>query len=214
MSAESLIFKSKPVLAEGFLALFLGIMIVSGFTIFDIRFHDFYVLPAIATCDPNNTEPFCVNIRAKHNLPSNAQVEIGDVYWQMLGFVALFIGLILFIFRMIIGYVMQQFHIQKIFASTVMMALFYGLVGSGLFLFGVLDTLYFIFQGQEIPAELPWLAGAGIFENTKSFFGNPDVVEPEDLLATNFIGITLIITFWFITMVVFAERRRKKQKIA
>lgn len=214
MSSESLIFKSKPVLYEGALALFLGIMIVSGFTIFDIRFHDFYVLPAVSTCDPNNTEPFCVNIRAKHNLPSNAQVAIGDIYWDMLAFVALFIGVVLFTFRIILGRIMQQFHIQKIFLSTVMMAFFYALVGSGLFLFGVLDTLYFVFQGQPIPEELPWLSGAGIFDSTKAFFGNPDIVETEDLLATNFIGITLIITFWFITMVVFAENRRKKQKIA
>ncbi len=209
-----LINKSRPVLYEGFLAVFLGLIVVSGFAILDIRVHDFYVLPAIETCFAENTEPFCVNIRAKHDLPSNAQVEIGNVYWNILTFNAIFIGVILFTFRMILGYVMQQFHIQRIFASTVMMALLYALVASGFFLFGILDMLYFVFQGQAVPDELPWLNQAGVFTHTKAFFGNPEIVEPEDLYATNLLGIVLITTFWFITMVVFAENRRKKQKIA
>ncbi len=213
MSEQSLLFKSKPVLVEGTLALFLGLLIVSGFTVLDIRFHDFYVLPAVEQCFPENQEPFCTNIRAKHNLPSSAQIEIGDVYFNMISFVALFIGVILFTFRMILGYVMQEFHIQRIFASTIMMAILYGLVGSGLFVFGILDTLYFVFQGQEVPDELPWLGG-NVFDYTKTFFGNPEIVESEDLYATNLLGIVLITTFWFITMIVFAENKRKKQKIA
>jgi len=213
MAEQSLLFKSKPVLAEGALALFLGLLIVSGFTVLDIRFHDFYVLPAIETCFAENQEDFCTNIRQRMGLPTSAQVEIGDVYFVMIGFIALFIGVILFTFRMILGYVMQEFHIQRIFASTVMMAVFYGLVGSGLFLFGILDTLYFVFQGQEVPDELPWLGG-NVFDYTKTFFGNPEIVESEDLYATNLLGIVLITTFWFITMVVFAEFKRKKQKIA
>ncbi len=209
-----LISRSVPVLTEGLFIIVIGLVIVGSFTTTDIVFHDNYVLPAIETCFPENQEQFCQNIRQRMGLTTDAQLEIGDIYWAELTRQAILIGFILFLTRLGIGYFLQIQGVRKVRASTVLMALFWGLVGSSLFLFGFLDTLYYVFQERPIPTELAWLNSAGIFSETKTFTGSPEVVEIEDLFLTNILGVVVIGSFLLIMMFSFARNGQKNRGIA
>jgi len=211
---QSLIQASKPILLEGVIVIFLGLFIVSMFTVLDIRFHDFYVREVVAFCFPENQDQFCTNIRAKHNVGNTAQIDIGNVYWQLLAQTAVFIGILMFTFRMIIAFMLQQTHMHRIRIHTIFMAIMWGLVGSTFFLTGILDTLYYWFQGEDIPTELAWLSGAGLFQETKSWTGDPDIVEIQDLYLTNLVGLAVIGFIWFITMISFANSGLSKRRIA
>lgn len=213
-NSPELVSRSVPVLTEGLFIIVIGLVIVGSFTTTDIIFHDNYVLPAIETCFPENQEQFCQNIRQRMGLTSNAQLEIGDIYWAELTRQAIMIGFILFLTRLGIGYFLQIQGVRKVRASTVLMALFWGLVGSSLFLFGFLDTLYYVFQDRPVPNELAWLNMAGLFTETKSFTGDPNIVEIEDLFLTNILGVVVIGSFLLIMMVSFARNGQKNRGIA
>ena len=214
IEAPEVIQKSVPVLTEGLFIIVIGLVIVGSFTTTDIVFHDNYVLPAIETCFPENQEQFCQNIRQRMGLPTSAQLEIGDIYWAELTRQAVLIGFILFLTRLGIGYFLQIQGVRKVRASTVLMAIFWGIVGSSLFLFGFLDTLYYVFQERPIPNELAWLNMAGLFTETKSFTGNPEIVEIEDLFLTNILGVVVIGSFLVMMMFVYSQNGQKKRGIA
>lgn len=206
--------KSVPVLVEGVFIIIIGLVLVANTTTTDIIFHDFYVLPAIETCFPENQEQFCQNIRQRMGLPSNAQLEIGNVYFEEIARQAVFIGVILFLIRLAIGYFLQIQGVRKVRLTTFLMAFFWGLVGSTLFIFGFVDTLYYVFQDKDLPNELPHLNNAGIFVETRSFTGDPNIVEIEDLLLTNALGLIIIISFLIVMMFVFANNHLAKRGIA
>lgn len=206
--------RSTPVQLEGVVAIAIGLLIVANVTLTDITFHDFYVLPAIETCHPENQDPFCQNIRERHGLPSDAQLEIGNIYWNELARQGLFIGLILFVFRMFIGFMLQYQRIRKIRLSTVLMAIFWGLTGTAIFLFGFVDLLYFVMQGENMPDQLAWLNNAGLFTESKAWFGDPNVVEKEDLYATNILGLIILGSFLIIIMNVFGNSGMSDRNIA
>ena len=206
--------KSYPVQIEGVLIIIIGLIIVANTTFTDINFHDKYVLPAISTCFPENQDDFCKTIRLEHGLESDAQLEIGDAYWNELARQAVMIGLIMFAVRMSIAYMIQKAGIRRIRASTFFIAIMWGIVGSGFFLFGFLDLFYFWFQGEDAPTELLWLESAGIFQDTKQFTGDPNIVEVEDLYLTNILGLAVIGSFWFITMIIYSESGLANKGIA
>ncbi len=104
--------------------------------------------------------------------------------------------------------------IRKIRASTIFIAVFWGLAGAGLFLFGFVDTLYFFLQGDDAPDELAWLNNAGLFQETRSFTGDPNIVEKEDLFLTNILGIFILVAFLLIVMYVYANQKQKNRGIA
>jgi len=214
LQQPEIIKKSVPVLVEGVFIIIIGFVIVANTTTTDIIFHDNYVLPAIETCFPENQEQFCQNIRQRMGLPSNAQLEIGDIYFVEIARQAIFIGVILFLIRLAIGFFLQIQGVRKVRLTTFLMAIFWGLVGSTLFIFGFVDTLYYVFQDKDLPNELPHLNNAGIFQETKSFTGDPNIVEIEDLLLTNALGLVLIVSFLIIMMFVFANNHLAKRGIA
>ena len=78
------------------------------------------------------------------------------------------------------------------------MAVFYGVVGSGIFFFGYVDTFYYIFQNEDIPNELGWLNEVGVFAEAKVWTGDPNIVEKEDLFLVNILGLVVLGTFAFI----------------
>ena len=214
LQQPEIIKKSVPVLVEGVFILIIAFVIVANTTTTDIIIHDNYILPIISTCFPENQENFCVEIRQRMGLPSDAHMEIGDIYWKELARQALFIGVILFLIRIAIGYFLQIQGVRKVRLTTYLMAIFWGLVGTTLFLFGFLDTLYYVFQGEDVPNELAWLNNAGVFQETRSFTGDPSIVEKEDLFLTNILGIIIIISFLIIMMVIFANNHLAKRGIA
>lgn len=206
--------KSYPILLEGGFIIIIGLVIVANTTITDIRFHDNYVLPAIETCFPSNQEEFCTNIRTRMGIPMDAQLEIGNAYWNELARQAVFIFVILFLIRIGIGFFLQIQGIRKVRSTTILMAIFWGLAGSVFFVFGFVDTLYFVAQGMDAPDELAWLNNAGIFVETRSFTGDPMVVEIEDLYLTNALGVLIILLFLLILMFVFSHNGLRHRGIA
>ncbi len=214
LQQPQIIKKSVPVLVEGVFIIIIGFVIVANTTTTDIIFHDFYVLPAIETCFPENQEEFCQNIRQRMGLPSNAQLEIGNIYFNEIARQAIFIGVILFLIRLAIGYFLQIQGVRRVRATTFLMAIFWGLVGSSLFIFGFVDTLYYVFQDRDMPNELPHLNNAGIFQETRSFTGDPNIVEIEDLLLTNSLGVVIIISFLIVMMAIFANNHLARRGIA
>jgi len=214
LQQPQIIKKSVPVLVEGVFIIIIGFVIVANTTTTDIIFHDFYVLPAIETCFPENQEEFCQNIRQRMGLPSNAQLEIGNIYFNEIARQAIFIGVILFLIRLAIGYFLQIQGVRRVRVTTFLMAIFWGLVGSSLFIFGFVDTLYYVFQDKDAPNELPHLNNAGIFQETRSFTGDPNIVEIEDLLLTNALGVVIIISFLIVMMAIFANNHLARRGIA
>jgi len=214
LQTPELIKKSSPILIEGVFILLIGFIIVANTTTTDIVLHDNYVLPIISHCFPENQDDFCKNIRLQMGLPSDAQLDLGNIYWDELARQALFIGVILFLIRIAIGFFLQIQGVRRVRFTTILMALFWGLVGSTLFLFGFLDTLYFVFQGEDMPSELRWLDNAGIFVETRMFTGSIDHVEAEDLILTNILGLAIILSFLFVIMLVFASMPQSRRGIA
>ena len=214
LQQPEIIKKSVPVLVEGVFIIVIGLVLVANTTTTDIIFHDNYVLPAIETCFPENQEAFCQNIRQRMGLPFNAQLEIGNIYFAEIARQAVFIGVILFLIRLAIGYFLQIQGVRKVRVTTFLMAIFWGLVGSTLFIFGFVDTLYYVFQDKDAPNELPHLNNVGIFQETRSFTGNPNIVEREDLFLTNALGLVIIISFLIVMMAIFANNHLAKRGIA
>jgi len=210
----SLVSKSTPVQVEIVFALLIGFLIVANTTITDIHFFDDYVLPDLAECFPTNQSEHCQDVRERHGLAIDAQNEIGNKYWNELVRQGLTIGVILFVIRLGFGWLLDRQGIRKIQASTVLMALFYGAVGSGIFFFAYVDTFYYLFQDEPIPPFLDHLNNVGIFTETRSFTGDPNRVEFEDLLLTNALGLIALGMFGLIIMYVYANSGKKHRGIA
>lgn len=206
MIAENhIINKSKPVYFEASFIIIIGFVIVANTTITDIVFHDSYVLPAISTCYPENQDSFCAEIRQRMGLAPDAQLEIGNIYWNELARQAIFIGVILFGIRIGFAWFLQSMGIRKIRLSSVLMAMFWGFIGSGLFMFGFLDLYYYWFIFESPPQELAWLNEAGFFKEAKTWTGDPTLVEVEDLYLLNILGLIIIGTFLWMVMASYSK---------
>ncbi len=204
MSLE-IIQESRPIFIEGIIAIVIGFMLVASITATDISFHDDYVKLVLSWCHPDNQDAFCTDFREQHGLSITAQAEIGDKYWDRLAGQAIELFAIMFVIRMAFAYMMQIGARKKIRITSVMMALIWGASATTLFLTGVLDTMYYVFQGIPIPDTLDWLNGAGLFIETKAWFGDPTVVDKADLFATNLVGIAILISLVFLTAFVYKE---------
>jgi hypothetical protein len=201
--SQSLIETSKPVFVEGLIAILLGLVFVSSITATDIAFHDDYVKIIISWCHPDNQDAFCTDFREKHGLDEDAHLEIGNKYWNRLLGQSLEIFAGLFLTRLAFGYLLQIGVHKKIRITTFLIAIIWGASASTLFMFGVLDTLYFVFQGIPIPDTLDWLNGAGVFTESKEWFGDPTVVDKNDLFATNIVGVSLLVALVFLNAIVY-----------
>ncbi len=196
--------KSKPVFSEGFFAILIGFLAVFSITATDITFHSDYVLIIESWCHESNQDGFCTDFREKHGLDMTDQSGIGDKYWDRLLGQALEIFVILFAVRMVFAYLLQISARKRIRITSILIALVWGASASTLFLFGILDTFYYVFQEDSIPDQL----------ETKSFTGDPLIVDKADLFITNIIGIGILISLVFLTAVVFVENRLTSRGIA
>lgn len=194
---QSFLQKSRPVLAQSVIGIILGLVIVLNNATTDSVLHDFYVKPIIAECYPENQSQFCRDIRDLHGLGTTAHIDIGGIYWQELARQSLMIGVILFGIRMSFSLLSVWFndarHIRLI---DIYVAMLWGLTASLIFIGGFLDVGYYWVQGQPIPDQLPWLSSAGLFEYTKAWFGDPNIVDKMDLYASVVVTIGFIILLW------------------
>ena len=193
--------KSKPVLVQFVFGIILGTIIVVNTAQTDHVLHDFYVKPTISECFPTNQNAFCTAMRDLHGVESNAQLELGDIYWNELVRQALFIGVILFIFR--IGFSLMVHHMggmRKIHPIDLYIAVLWGLTASLIFLGGTLDYAYYIIQDEPVPDQLGWLNYKGIFLYTQGLTGDPNVVDKTDLYLSIFAMFVIIGGLWFIAM--------------
>lgn len=206
MFAEtSLVTRSKPVWMEGIFLFLIGFLIVGNMTVTDIVFHDSYVLPDIALCHESNQGEVCTEIRERMGLSSDAHGEIGNIYWNELARQGIMAGVIMFSIRLGFAYFLKFGGIRSIRPATVLMAIFWGLIGSSLFMFGFLDTFYYWFVLQSPPDELAWLNEAGFFAEAKSWTGDPNLVEIEDLYLLNIMGIIILSIYLYVIMHTYAH---------
>lgn len=206
--------KTKPVFSEGIFAILIGFIAVFSITATDISFHADYVLIIESWCYPENQDEFCTNFREKHGLGMTDQSEIGDKYYERLLAQALEIFVILFAVRLVFAYMLQIGARKRIRITSLLIAIVWGASASTLFLFGILDTFYYVFQEDAIPDQLAWLNEVGVFTETKSFTGDPLIVDKADLFITNLIGIGILISLVFLTAIVFVENKLTSRGIA
>ena len=64
-----------------------------------------------------------------------------------------------------------------------------------LWMFGLADILYFVFQGKAIPELLPWLNNQPVISGASNLFGYP-AVTGNSLMLSVFVGI--IITYFVV----------------
>ena len=206
--------KTKPIFSEGILAILIGFLAVFSITATDISFHSDYVLIIESYCYPENQDDFCTHFREKHDLGMTEQSGIGDKYYERLLAQALEIFVILFAVRLVFAYMLQIGARKRIRITSLLIAIVWGASASTLFLFGILDTFYYIFQEDSIPEQLAWLNNVGVFTETKSFTGDPLIVDKADLFLTNLIGIGILISLVFLTAIVFVENKLTSRGIA
>ena len=202
--------RSSGVLTEAVVVFAISFLVIGNITYTDIVFHDFYVLPAIETCYPENQSEFCTNIRDRHGIASDAQVEIGDIYWNELLRQAVMNGVILFAIRIGFAWMAKRAGIKRIRPVTILVALIWGLTATGLFMFGFLDFLYYELRAMDVPEQLPWLNNTGLFAYTQSYFGDPNTVDIQDLIATMLIGVGVFGAVWLFAMYAYVQSGLKQ----
>lgn len=205
---------TKPVWLEGFVAIAIGLGFVASLTATDISFHDDYVLLVLSWCHADNQDAFCTDFREKHGLDPDEQIDIGKKYWNRLAGQAIELFFLLFGVRMLFAFYLHVSHVRRIRPTTFVMAIIWGASASTIFMFGFLDTMYYLFQDEPIPEQLQWLDGAGVFQETKMWFGDPTHVEKEDLFATNAVGFGIIALLILFNMALFQHLGYKNRGIA
>ena len=202
--------RSSGVLTEAVVVFAISFLVIGNITYTDIVFHDFYVLPSIETCYAENQSEFCTNIRDRHGIASDAQIEIGNIYWNELLRQAIMNGVILFAIRIGFAWMAKRTANRKIRPVTILVALIWGLTASGLFLFGFLDFLYYELRAMDVPEQLPWLNNTGLFAYTQSYFGDPNTVDIQDLIATMLIGVGVFGAVWLFAMYAYVQSGLKQ----
>jgi len=198
---SQVILDSKPIIAE-LVGLFFIAILVTGLIVFtDIRIFDSYVGLGIEVCNPTNFERFCVEIRERLDLAPDAQIEIGNVYWELLMIQAIVIPLGFAGFRFLtIAIRRRRFTALRIFT-----VILWGLIPLIFFWFGTIDVFYYVARGIDIPDQLEWLNMVGIFEHTKQFGNDPLNVERSDLLITFALGVILIGMLFYVAVIMYNQ---------
>ena len=197
--------ESTPLVAE-LVGLFFITILLTGLIVYtDIRIFDSYVGLGIKVCHPTNVETFCVMIRQELELAPDAQIEIGNVYWELLGVQMIVIPLAFGGFRLLVIVVRKR----KLTGLRIFVVLLWFLVPASLLMFGVIDTFYYVARGIEIPDQLEWLNNVGVFNYTAQFGNDPINVERSDLLLTFALGVIFILLLFFIAIKLYQNSRLK-----
>lgn len=190
---SQVVSENSSIFAE-LIGLFFITILVTGLIVYtDTKFFDNYVLGLISKCYADNHEQICMEKRHEFGLADNAQIELGNPYWQVL-MVQYFVIPIGFAgFRFLTIAVRKR----KITALRIFIILLWGFVPLILLTTGVIDLFYYVGRGLEIPDQLNWLNHVGIFEQTKVFGNDPLNVERSDLLFTFALGVIFIVLLFF-----------------
>lgn len=202
---STILDETTPLVAE-LVGLFFISILVTGLIVYsDIKIFDEHIGVEIETCFPTNQETFCQNIRERLGLPFDAQIEIGNSYWEILAIQSIVIPLGFASFRFItIAVRKRKFNSLRIFV----VALWF-LVPFSLFMFGVIDLFFYVARGMDIPEKLDWLNGVGVFQYSKVLGQDPINVESGDLIFTFTLGILFIIGLFFISMKMYQSSKLK-----
>jgi len=186
-----------------------GIIGILGYS--DIIVHDFYVKPTIAECFPDNQEQFCTDLRNLHGLPSDAQIDIGNKYWDVQKVQLITFLLLLFFIKIAIVFGKPGKNERIKFSGLILFtAMVWAFSGAVLFAFGGIDITYYGLRSElEMPDELPWLNDSGAMVYFKILGDNPEVVEKNDLIIGFLVGVGLVIGVWLILI----YKTRKLNKI-
>lgn len=197
--------ESTPLVAE-LVGLFFITVLLTGLIVYtDIQIFDSYVGLTIEVCHPENQENFCMQIRERLDLPSDAQIEIGNVYWELLQVQMIVIPLAFGGFRLLVILVRKR----KLTGIRIFVVLLWFLLPASLLYFGVIDTFYYVARGLEIPDQLVWLNNVGAFNYTAQFGNDPINVERSDLLLTFALGVIFILLLFFIAIRLYKNSRLK-----
>lgn len=195
--------ESTPLIAE-LVGLFFITVLFTGLIVYtDIRIFDSYVGLSIKACFPANQENFCMLIREALNLAPDAQIEIGNVYWQLLGVQMIVIPLGFGAFRLLTIVVRKR----KLTGLRIFVVLLWILVPASLLMFGIIDVFYYVGRGLEIPDQLEWLNNVGVFQFTAQLGNDPVNVERSDLLFTFALGVIFIILLFFTAIKLYENSR-------
>lgn len=196
---------SKAMIAE-LVGLFFITALTTGLIVFtDIRIFDSYVGLGIEVCHPENLERFCVEIRDRLGLLPDAQIEIGNVYWELLMVQAIVIPIAFAGFRFLTIAIRRR----KFTALRIFTILLWGLIPLIFFSFGTIDVFYYVARGDAIPDQLEWLNMVGVFEHTRQLGSDPVNVERSDLLITFGLGVLLIGTLFYVAIIMYNQSRLK-----
>jgi hypothetical protein len=201
MSIQEVFEDSRAVQAELVLALVFAGLIIGGLTFTDIRIHDFYVREIIAECYPQNQTPFCAGIRELHELPKDAHMELGNIYWQILLFHAIWVSVLM-------GFIRFSFLIlskRKFTGTRIFMIFLWGITASAFFFGGFLDIFYYTSRNMEIPDTLEWLDNSGLFVLSKQLGDDPLHVERNDLFITAGLTFGFLFALWILEMSLYSK---------
>jgi len=195
--------ETSPIVVELAGLLFITILVTGLIVFTDIKFHDDYVLGLITRCHPDNMEDVCVEKRQDFGLAEDAQVELGNPYWELLMIQFIVIPIGFAGFRLLTILVRRR----KLTALRLFVVFLWGALPLILFMFGIIDVFYYYGRGIDIPDQLEWLNMVGIFEYTKAFGDDPINVERSDLLLTFGLGVGFIVLLFFIATKMYQESR-------
>lgn len=178
-------------------------------TFVDMMIHDGYVRPIIAECYNENTIEFCEERRFEllNESPianslkdwlltsQDEQLRLGGHYWMALLVIVVFISAIMGVGRIVTGRLAgakinpMLFIIGGLWAYSVL----------SLYYFGWLDYLYFVLRGLDVPSELAWLNGVGLFQYVQPY-GDTTNVDNTDLYWLMVIGLGLFVGIWWLML--------------
>ncbi len=200
---SELVSETSPLLVE-LVGLFFISILVTGLIVYtDIRFFDDYVLDLIGRCFPENQEEVCVEKRKQFGLAEDAQIEIGNPYWEVLMVQYIVIPIGFAGFRLLTILVRKR----KLTSLRVFIVILWGVVPLILLTTGIIDLGYFVGRGLEIPDQLEWLNHVGIFEHTRTLGSDPVNVERGDLIFTFTLGVLFIVLLFFIALKMYQTSR-------
>ncbi len=200
---SELVSETSPLLVE-LVGLFFISILVTGLIVYtDIRFFDDYVLDLIGRCFPENQEDVCVEKRKQFGLAEDAQIEIGNPYWEVLMVQYIVIPIGFAGFRLLTILVRKR----KLTSLRVFIVILWGVVPLILLTTGIIDLGYFVGRGLEIPDQLEWLNHVGIFEHTRTLGSDPVNVERGDLIFTFTLGVLFIVLLFFIALKMYQTSR-------
>jgi len=150
---SQIVSQTSPIVIQLVGLFFLSALVVGLIVWTDIKFHDDYVGTIIEVCNPQNQENLCMEFRSRLFLPFDAQIELGNAYWEVLQIQAVVIGIAFGGFKFI-NTLARRLEFTPVRIFVILLFAFVPII---FFAFGTVDIFYFWARGMEIPDQLAWL---------------------------------------------------------